>query len=460
MNTRSKRKTTLVIIAAALLLTVIVIVAAIIVGQRRASVLPENMETAIVERGPLISVVEADGVVHSAQSAILDWQTSGEVSEVFVEVGDRVVRGQLLASLDQTSLPASVILAQADLVSARQELDDLLNSRLQQSQAQKAVEDAQHALEDALNPDMAQAQAQVNLASAERDLERAQRNYDILMKPVSAWSLEQIYSNILLTEDAIADLEENVAEIEKKVNQTVLQPFESRTLYKQMYADLQVQLAQARKHHDYLAARYDELLAPPDPVDAAVAEAAVFAAQAQLAEAQRQWQRIEDGPSPAEIAVLEAELANAQREWERLKDGPTSEDVAAAEARLTAAQAVLQMAGLTAPFDGMITAVYIQPGDQVASGAVAFRLDDLSRLLVDVQVSEIDINRIEVGQNVILTCEAVFAREYHGRVVEISPVGIETEGMAAFEVIVEMSDADSSVRSGMSASVEIEVGRR
>jgi len=201
-------------------------------------------------------------------------------------------------------------------------------------------------------------------------------------------------------------------------------------------------------------------LAPPDPVDAAVAEAAVFAAQAQLAEAQRQWQRIEDGPSPAEIAVLEAELANAQREWERLKDGPTSEDIAAAEARLTATQAVLQMAGLTAPFDGMITAVYIQPGDQVASGAVAFRLDDLSRLLVDVQVSEIDINRIEVGQNVILTCEAVFAREYHGRVVEISPVGIETEGMAAFEVIVEMSDADSSVRSGMSASVEIEVGRR
>ncbi|MBL7164336.1 MAG: efflux RND transporter periplasmic adaptor subunit [Anaerolineales bacterium] len=459
MKNKSNRKKFFTIISAALILIVIGIIAVRAVTQRQASALLEGLETITVERGPLISFIEADGVVRSEQNAILVWETSGEVSEVLVEAGDRVTNDQLLASLDQTSLPSAVILAGADLVSAQQALDDLFNSQMQQAQAQKAVEDAQQALEDALNPEMTQAQAQVAIASAERDLERAQRHYGILMTPASAWSLQQIYSNILLTEVAIVDLEEDVADIGKKVNQTVLHPFESRILYKQMYSDLQIQLAQAQDRYLGLVDRYEELLAPPDPVDVAVAEAALAAAQAQLADALRQWERVKDGPTQAEIAVLEAKLADAQREWERLKDSPTPEDIASAEARLTAAQAILEMTSITPPFDGVITDVSIQPGDQVNSGEIAFRLDDLSRLLVDLQVSEIDINRVKVGQDVILTYDAILAMEYRGLVVDVSPVGVETQGVVTFAVTVELIDADAAVRPGMTSSANIEIGR-
>jgi len=459
MKNKSNRKKFFTIISAALILIVIGIIAVRAVIQRQASALLEGLETITVERGPLISFIEADGVVRSEQSAILVWETSGEVSEVLVEAGDRVTNDQLLASLDQTSLPSAVILAGADLVSAQQALDDLFNSQMQQAQAQKAVEDAQQALEDALNPEMTQAQAQVAIASAERDLERAQRHYGILMTPASAWSLQQIYSNILLTEVAIVDLEEDVADIGKKVNQTVLHPFESRILYKQMYSDLQIQLAQAQDRYLGLVDRYEELLAPPDPVDVAMAEAALAAAQAQLAAALRQWERVKDGPTQAEIAVLEAKLADAQREWERIKDSPTPEDIASAEARLTAAQAILEMTSITPPFDGVITDVSIQPGDQVNSGEIAFRLDDLSRLLVDLQVSEIDINRVKVGQDVILTYDAILAMEYRGLVVDVSPVGVETQGVVTFAVTVELIDADAAVRPGMTSSANIEIGR-
>ena len=459
MNKKSNRKKFFIIIAVVLVLFVGVFIAVAAIGQRQASALMESIETVTVERGPLVSFIEADGVVRSEQSAILVWEISGEVSQVLAEVGDQVTADQLLAELDQNSLPAAIILAQVDLISAQQALDDLLNSQLQGAQAQKAVEDAQQASEDAFNPAMTQAQAQANIANAQRDLERAQRHYDILMTPVSAWSLGQIYANILLTEEAIADLEEDVAEVEKKLNQAVLSPFESRDLYKQMYADLQIQLAETQKRYDILLERYTELQAPPDPLDVATAETALTAAQAQLADALRQWERVKDGPTQADIAVLEANLADAQREWERLKDGPTPEDIASAQARVIAAQALLKTSRLTAPFDGVITAVNIQAGDQVNPGTIAFRLDDVSRLMVDLQVSEIDVNSVAIGQEVILTYDAVLAREYHGQVVEISPVGIESGSVVSFAVTVELTDADAAVRPGMTASVEIEIGR-
>jgi len=101
--------------------------------------------------------------------------------------------------------------------------------------------------------------------------------------------------------------------------------------------------------------------------------------------------------------------------------------------------------------------VAIKPGDQVKSGTLAFRLDDLSRLLVKLQVSEVDIYRLQVGQAVTLTLEAVPGKEYHGVVIEVPAVGVVEEGVTSFVVQVEIRDPDSRVRPGMSASALIQV---
>jgi HlyD family secretion protein len=185
----------------------------------------------------------------------------------------------------------------------------------------------------------------------------------------------------------------------------------------------------------------------------------LLTAQGQLYEAERNWERIKDGTSPADIALLEAQLADALREWERLKDGPTPEDVAVAQARVAAAQATLDHASLVAPFNGTITEVNTKRDDRVNPGTPAFRLDDLSHLWVDVEVSEIDINRVEVGQPILLTFDAILGKEYHGQVVGISPVGDQVFGVVNFKVTVELSDADAYVRPGMTAAVEIIVSR-
>jgi HlyD family secretion protein len=216
-------------------------------------------------------------------------------------------------------------------------------------------------------------------------------------------------------------------------------------------------MAAAQQEYDAAVRYLNGLTGTSSATDRAVAEANLATAQAQLAQAQREWDRVKDGPSSADIALLEAQLADAQREWERLRDGADPEDIAAAEARVAAAQAAINQAHLTAPFAGVVTQVESKIGDQVAPGSPAFRLDDLSRLLVDVQVSEVDINRIKPGQDVTLLFDAILNREYKGKVDEVALVGTSNQGVVEFVVTVELTDADAAVKPGMTAAVNIVV---
>lgn len=159
----------------------------------------------------------------------------------------------------------------------------------------------------------------------------------------------------------------------------------------------------------------------------------------------------------ANLALAEARLADAEREYERLRNGPDPEDVAAAEARVRAAEAALRAGQITAPFAGTVTNVVPMPGDLVSPGLVAFRVDDLSRLLVDVQLSEVDINSVEVGQSVLVTLDAAMGQEYHGRVIQVARAGTVAAGTVNFAVVVELTDADARIRPGMTAAVTITV---
>jgi len=159
------------------------------------------------------------------------------------------------------------------------------------------------------------------------------------------------------------------------------------------------------------------------------------------------------------LQVAQANLEKARQDYDRWKDGPQPSEVAAAQARINAVQATLNQAWIEAPFAGTITLVAPQPGDQVAPGALAFRLDDLSALLVDLAVSEIDINQIETGQDVVMSFDAIRSTEYHGKVVEVDRVGASNQGVVDFSVTVELTDPDDQVKPGMTAAVNIVVNQ-
>jgi RND family efflux transporter MFP subunit len=157
-----------------------------------------------------------------------------------------------------------------------------------------------------------------------------------------------------------------------------------------------------------------------------------------------------------DLAVAKAKLDDARRDYDRLNNGNML-DIAAAQARVDAAQAALDMARLISPFAGTVTESYPLEGDQVSAGATAFRLDNLTSLLVDVKVSEVDINSVSIGQPVTLTFDAILDKTYHGAVLEVTQAGTAEEGVVNFTVTVELTDADSLVKPGMTAGVNVVV---
>lgn len=162
------------------------------------------------------------------------------------------------------------------------------------------------------------------------------------------------------------------------------------------------------------------------------------------------------------LALAEAQLNDARRSYERVKNGADPVDVSAAEARVAAAQSTLDMAHITAPFNGTVTQAEPSVGDEVSTGTMAFRIDDLSHLLVDVQVSEVDINTVAIDQDATLTFDAILGRAepYHGKVVKVSQAGDTVQGVVSFTVTVELTDADELVKPGMTAAVNIVINEQ
>ncbi len=434
----------------------IVIIAAAVAGliswqrysaQKAQEEMLANLQTVSAEINTLIATIGATGTVRSNQSALLTWQTSGSVEKVNVLVGQDIAADAEMASLLQTSLPQNVILAQADLVSAEKALDDLLNSQLQQAQALQAVEAAQQALDDLLNPELQQALALQAIADAEQTIDLAERNLRNLNSTAGEADIDEAKAQLVLLEDQLNKAKEK------------FKPYEDKPEDNLTRANLQNSLAAIQQQYDAAIRNLNALTSIASETDIAVAEANLATAQAQLLDAQRQYERVKDGPNPADVTLLEAQLADAQREWERLQNGADPDDIAVAEARIAAAQATVNQMKITAPFAGIVTTVDVKPGDQVTPGTPAFRIDDFSRLLVDLEVSEVDINQIDEGQEVSLSFDAILAKEYTGKVVEVDLVGTDIQGIVSFTVTVEILDADEAVKPGMTSAVNIVISQ-
>ena len=361
--------------------------------QQKASAGSEY-QTAVVERGSLTAIVGATGTVHANQSATLAWETSGRVSTIDVAVDDQVTADQVLATLAQDSLSQSIILAEADLIAARRSLDNLLNSNTAAAQAQLALVNAQESFDDA---SQSRANYDYNLYTADT-IEIARTTYYLALDKINKY--EEIYEN-----------------------------FKDKPEDDPLRAQAANNLANARQNADQAYDNLNYLLGGPDPYDISVAD--------------------------ANIALAEARLTDAQREWDRLKNGPDPDDVRSAEVRIAALEAALDSKNLRAPFAATVTEIKSLPGDMVNPGTVSFRIDDLSHLLVDVDIPEVDINRIQIGQAVNLSFDAITDRQYTGEVIEVARVGSTAQGVVNFKVTIELTDADEAVRPGMTAAVNI-----
>jgi HlyD family secretion protein len=220
------------------------------------------------------------------------------------------------------------------------------------------------------------------------------------------------------------------------------------------------ELVSARDKMNTALAKYNWYLLGYSENEIDQADAGVAVAIANLTAAQSRWESLKDGVSEAAIALAEAQLEQAQSAWEDVKDGPSEEEITKAQAAIDIAQATLDRAQLTTPFSGTITEVGVKTGDLVNSGETAFRIDDLASLYVDLQVSEIDLADLQVGQKATLEFDAIPDKTYNGEVTEIGMIGNVSQGVVNYPVTVKVTDPDADIRPGMTAAVSIILDQR
>ena len=374
------------------IITFLIIVAILAAGgygfylwrQRQQAAQTSSLETTPAARGSLTATIGATGQVRSKQTASLVWKTSGTVQDVYVNVGEVVKTGVKLAELAQTSLPQAIIMAQADLESAKKALDDLYT-----------------------NAEISKVQATQSIATYAKDVKSAQYQLDNFTIPENQAGLGTLEALDLMKQK----LDEATAAFE---------PYKF--------------LASGNKTRDEFKEKLD------------LAQSDYNAAVKRL-----------DYENALEVA--KANLNKARKDYEKWKNGPSADEIAATKDRIAAAQATLSQAWIEAPFKSTISLAIPQPGDLVSLNTTAFRLDDLSSLFVDLAVSEVDINQIEVSQPVTLTFDAIRGGIYQGEVESVDRVGTINQGVVDFVVTVRLTNADERVKPGMTAAVNIVVSQ-
>ncbi|MGA2505318.1 MAG: efflux RND transporter periplasmic adaptor subunit [Anaerolineales bacterium] len=383
-------------------LVVVVVAGVIVIYRARANANAASAyQTTTLARGNLNATIGATGNVRANQTTVLTWQNTGTIGVLNVNPGDQIKAGDVLGSLVFAPLTQSTL--ESNLVTAQENLAQLT-------------------------------------------------------------SLEAIANAKL----AITTAETNVTNAQYGVNN--LQYWQNNSLIQDQYANVVI----AKANLDKAQTAYDNANVGPYINNAG--EAALYQA---LYDAQQAYNRAENSYStysqkPTQRQIDEAQatldLANATLEQDKtylaaLTGGSVPADATGtpllqlkqAQLAVQTAQDNLDSAKLTSTINGTVTEVNGMVGDQVSPGTEAFRVDDLSRLLVDVQVSEVDINNVTLDQPALVTFDAVLGKEYHGKVVEVSRVGTSVQNVVNFNVTVELTDPDADVKPGMTASVTITI---
>ncbi len=367
----------------------------------------DQATTALAGSDPLadfVPAVSATGMVKPARWATLSFPGGGLVREVLVERGDQVNAGQVLVQLGSVDqVRASLTAAQLELISAQQAYDALFeNADLVTTQAQLALAHARDALEDAeydwqvLQPgyrasgDTIDA-AEANLVLADEEVDRAQQVYDHASGEAG---------KALALSNLIA----------------------------------------ARKQRDSIQRNLNWYLGSPTEIDQAIQDAELAQAKAQLAAAEKEFAKVENGPDPEAVELTQARLDNGK-------------------AAVAAAESALADTELRADFAGTVSDVYIRAGEFIGPGQPIVLLADLSELIVETtDLNEIDVARVAVGDSATVTFDALPDVELQGT---LSYIASKADPGTGVNYLVEVQIGGGfpeSVRWGMTAYVEVEPG--
>jgi HlyD family secretion protein len=433
--------------------------------------------TVAVTKGNLVTTISGSSNIAANRSVSLVFQSSGVIKDVLVTEGEKVAKGQILATLDGRDLQYSLDGAKAALDSAKAKLAQLTSGAGRSSELTSA---------------------QAAVTSAEAQLTSAQERLDALRSPSSdkvstqRLKVEQARTNLQTTRDS-ASATKSKAEIDlTKASESLIQAQSKFSVarYNWEYvlknskdpngARGTISDVSKNNYQDaYIVAESNVSTAEQNVTSAQVtldnAKAAEVAnvgqAEANLKDAELQLTTLQN-PTASDIAAAQAtveqnkaSLEQARTNLDKIVAPGTQTDILMQQAAVSQAEASYNQAllkvengAIVAPYEGFVSSVNADAG-QLSTGT-SIGIIDRTPLHINLKLGETDIVNVKLNQEASILVDAIGDWKSIGTVTSIAPAAESSSGVVTYNARVDFTDDDPRVLIGMTATVEMVTAKR
>lgn len=393
---------------------------------------------AVATTGSIVQTVSGSGQVSAANQLDVTSQASGAITSIDVAVGEHVTKGKLLATIDSTNARNSLLSAKLSL------------AQVVEPAKQGDITNAENSLEKSYSDALA------SVRSAFTDLQTVIPGLDSILYSQSGYL--GTTNSVYLTSSgqqyrATAGVSFDVAKTAYQAALTkysALSANASTSTEQALIDDTHAMLAQvvtALKDMQS-AVTYISTNEPQVKTDSATTAKANVAS----------WLGLINTDVSA-VATADNSIATNGNTLNNLLIGADPLAVQASELQVAQAQAAYDNYFVRAPFDGIVGRIPVSLYGQAANGTVIATIVG-DRKIANISLDEVDAAKVQPGQPVAITFDAITGLVATGTVSQVDLVGTVSGGVVSYNVRIAIDTEDSRIRPGMSLNVTITTNRK
>ncbi|MCL5010602.1 MAG: efflux RND transporter periplasmic adaptor subunit [Patescibacteria group bacterium] len=476
-----------------ILIIVVVLVAGTIAGGAvwKIKNAPKPYAFTTVQKTNIVQEVSVTGKVKPIEEAKLSFEKSGQIDQIYARVGDTVKTGQILMSLDVSSLQAQMRESQAQLAKERADLATLkLGAKPEEIElAQAAVNNSQVSLEDAKrNLDNTQSKAMVDIANfygktkdvlnaaylTAEDAVNKQTddlfNNDFTDNPrlsfiafygqTEAYATQgRVKSNEALKnfKNMLDNLPENQTGLDQSLNRaeeylTTIRDFLFR-LTEVLNSSTDLSAADLTAYRGYVSTARANILAQVSNINT----------QEQNIASQKATNQQNIAASQTSLNNAQSALNTAQKELNLKKSVATPEQIQAQEALINQSlaaieniKAQIEKNSLKSPIGGIVTKQEGKKGETAQANFNIVSIIANADFQVETNITETDVAKVKLGDDARITLDAYGPDAvFETKVSSIDPAETVIEGVATYKTTLQFLQKDSRLKPGLTANIDI-----